>query len=102
LIEIDDETQKEKFTEEFVVPGTDELKSLESWGHLHPIILKAGRTTHVAPPELNEEEREEYLGKLTDKDATVDRFRGINEDAPIEGLEAAWISKIVGDNQPYI
>jgi len=46
LIEIDEETNKEKFAEEFTIPGTDELKSLETWGHQHPIILKAGRITH--------------------------------------------------------
>jgi hypothetical protein len=46
LLEIDEETNKEKFTEEFTVPGTDELKSLEAWAHHHPLILKAGRITH--------------------------------------------------------
>jgi len=56
------------------------LKNLENWGHSHAIILKAGRVTHIAPPDLGEEERDEYLGKLADKDAPVDRFRGINED----------------------
>lgn len=101
LIETDEETQKEKFTEEFQIPGTDELKSLESWSHQHAIILKAGRVTHIAPPELGEEEREEYLGKVSEKDPLVDRFRTINEDAPFEGLEFAWISKLVGDPQPY-
>lgn len=33
------------------------------------MILKAGRVSHIAPPELSEEEKEEYLGKLTEKDA---------------------------------
>jgi len=101
FIEIDEETQKEKFTEDYQMPGTEELKSLETWSHQHAVILKAGRVTHIAPTELSEEEREEYLGKLADKDPTVDRFRGINEDAPIEGMETAWISKLIGDPQPY-
>ncbi len=101
LIEIDEETTKEKFTEEYQIPGTDELKSLESWSHQHAIILKAGRVSHIAPPELGEEERDEYLGKLADKDPVVDRFRAINEDGPFEGLEFSWISKLVGDPQPY-
>jgi hypothetical protein len=35
LLEIDEESQKEKYAEEFSVPGTEELKSLEVWGHAH-------------------------------------------------------------------
>jgi hypothetical protein len=71
------------------------------------MILKAGRVAHLAPAELNEEEKEEYLGKLNDKDAQVDRFRELTQDKtmfpvpegeePEKGLEYAWISKIVGD-----
>lgn len=97
MIEIDEETQKEKFTEEFAFPGIDELKSLETWGHAHTLILKAGRVSHVAPPQMSEEEREEYLAKVSEKDSTVDRFRGINDDTPIEGMETSWISKTAGD-----
>jgi hypothetical protein len=34
MIEVDEETGKEKYAEEFVMPGTpEELKSLEIWGH---------------------------------------------------------------------
>lgn len=33
LLELDEETGKEKYAEEFTVPGTEELKSLEIWGH---------------------------------------------------------------------
>lgn len=36
FIEVDDETGLEKFAEEFTMPSTDELKSLESWGHSYP------------------------------------------------------------------
>lgn len=46
LLEFDDETQKEKYAEEFAVPGTEELKSLDTWAHQHPLLLKAGRITH--------------------------------------------------------
>ena len=44
---------------------------------------------------------------LAEKDATVDRFRAINEDAAVTGLPAgletgfSWVSKVVGDSQPY-
>ncbi len=51
------------------MPATDELKSLENWSHLQPLILKAGRVSHVAPPDMGEEDREEYLNKVNDKDA---------------------------------
>jgi radial spoke head protein 4/6 len=55
LLEMDDETGKEKFAEEFAVPGTEELKSLEVWGHQHPIILNAGRVSHAVAPDTSEE-----------------------------------------------
>lgn len=35
-----------KFAEEFAVPSTEELKSLEAWGNTQASILKVGRTTH--------------------------------------------------------
>ena len=46
---IDDETQEMKFDEEFVMPDTDALKAFTEWGNLHQIILKAGRTSLLAP-----------------------------------------------------
>ena len=50
LIEVDEETGKEKYSEEFSMPGTpEELKSLEVWAHQHAIVLKAGRVTHLPP-----------------------------------------------------
>lgn len=48
--------------------GAEEAKSLESWAHLHPIILKTGRTTHMAPVGMPEAEHEEYLAKLAEED----------------------------------
>ena len=35
MYEYDDEAGAEKFAEEFSVPGTEELKSFENWGHRH-------------------------------------------------------------------
>jgi len=77
------------------------LKSLEVWAHRHAIILKAGRVTHQEPVGLPEEEKDEYMGKLAETDPTVDRYRALNEDAPMTGMETAWLSKVVGDTQPY-
>lgn len=50
---------------------------------------------------MTEEEKEELMGKLAETDAPVDRFRTLNEDLPMIGLETAWLSKIAGDIQPY-
>lgn len=41
------------------------------------------------------------MNKLIEGDPMIDRYRTLNEDAPLLGLESAWLSKIVGDNQPY-
>jgi hypothetical protein len=35
-----------KIAEEFALPGTEELKSLEIWGNTNQIILQVGRTEH--------------------------------------------------------
>ena len=83
LLEIDEESQREKYADEFTVPGTEELKSLEAWGHHHPLLLKAGRITLQEPEGINEDEKEEYMAKLADEDPTVDRYRALNEDAPL-------------------
>lgn len=61
------------------------MKSLESWSHLHPIILNAGRITHLEPEGIPEEEKDEAIAKLQESDPTVDRFRTLNEDAGILG-----------------
>ena len=34
LVEYDEETKEVKFAEDFTIPGTEELKSLEAWGNL--------------------------------------------------------------------
>jgi len=46
---------------------------------------------------MTEEEKEEYLGKVAESDPVVDRYRTLNEDQPMPGLETAWMSKVVGD-----
>jgi hypothetical protein len=101
LFELDEDSSQEKFSEDFVVPGTEELKSLEVWAHRHTHILKAGRVTHQEPLGIAEEEKEEFIAKLQESDPIVDKYRALNEDTPITGLEIAWLSKLVGDSQPY-
>lgn len=98
LFEIDEETNLMKFAEDFAMPGTDELKSLENWSNVATSILKNGRTAYVAPPDLDEEARDAYLADMGEKDPQVERFRALNEHAPILGMESSWISKVCGDS----
>jgi len=101
MLEIDDETNEIKFAEEFAFPSVDELKSLETWGNVHPIILNAGRTKHYIDESIPEEEREELQAKLEDEDKTEELFRAIQEHNPMPGMETAWLSKVYGDQQQY-
>lgn len=100
LYEMDEETNAEKFAEEFAVPGTEELKSMEAWCHVNPILLKAGRCTHKEPAGLGDEEKEEYMNKLAEEDKTEERFKAINEDTKVVGSDP-WLSKVSGDKQQY-
>lgn len=63
--------------EEAPALGTEELKALENWSHLQPIILKAGRCTQKAPPGLSEEELEAWTAKMAEEDPPVERFKSI-------------------------
>jgi len=100
LFEMDEETNLPKYAEEFNIPGTQELQSLEAWAHLHPIILKAGRCTHPEPVGMDDEAKEEYMGKLAESDKTEERYRAINEDEAISGINA-WKSSLSGDTQSF-
>lgn len=88
-----------KLAEEAPALGIEELKSLEIWAHMHPILLKAGRCTHVPPKGVSDEERDEILAKLAEEDKVEERFKALQEDVPVKGLETAWLSKVSGDTQ---
>lgn len=90
-----------KFTEEFTMPQTEDLRNLESWCNVEQSILKVGRTTHIASVGKTAEEAEEELNKLAEEDKAEERFRGINEHTPIVGMETAWTTKVAGDTQQY-
>ena len=100
MYELDEETQEQKFTEDFAIPPTEELKNIENWCHVQPILLKVGRCTHVEPEGLPDEEKDEYMAKLADEDKTEERFRTIMEDSKIN-KQPSWSSKICGDQQTY-
>ena len=100
LFTIDEDTNEMKFDEEFKVPDTETLRDPKSWGNLHQIILKNGRTTHLAP-DVPEEEQEAALADLEASDPTVERFRDISEHTPIVDELPSWTSKVCGDTQLY-
>ena len=81
LFEMAEENEGEKpeakFAEDFIIPDTEGLRSLEAWANLHPIILKVGRTEHLAPEGLDEEAAAERLAALEEEDKKEERFRDI-------------------------
>lgn len=102
LFEIDEETNEQKYAEEFAIPGTDELKSLEAWSHALPQILKAGRCTHaeIYPEGMEDDAKEEYMSKLKEDDPEAERFRALTDETYKKlGTEEPWSSKIAGDAQ---
>lgn len=107
LIVIDEETKEDKYADEFAWP--EDLKNTEVWVHGHPMILQAGRTSHVIAPDTPEEGKEELLNALNEKDPASERYsKSVKEDAPVAGLPLqgedtgfSWIGKVCGDTQPY-
>ena len=105
--EMDEDTNEVKAAEEQPATGMDELKVLEAWSHLHPIIhhepaSAAGWCGQLPTPGLNEDDaaaEQEAFERVK-----VERFRDLTQDEgmdkPKEGEEAgqaAWLSKICGD-----
>lgn len=77
LFEMDEDTQLMKFAEDFAMPGAEELKSLEAWSNVSPSVLKNGRTTYVAPDNLDDDAKEAWMGEMNEKDPQVERFRAL-------------------------
>lgn len=80
--------------------STDALKALEAWCHYPQVILNAGRCSHPEPNIADEEARNEAIAKLNETDPAVDRFKGLNEDKQVSGMDN-WTSKVCGDLQQY-
>jgi len=96
----DEETGAMKEGDEgFEFPPTEELNNLENWANVQAEINKSGRCAHAAPDGMTDEEKEEFLAKANEADPPTDRFRAIQEQTPMPGLEYAWVKKIVGDSQ---
>jgi len=107
MYEMDEETNLMKFSEEFQMPATEELKDPAKWVNVQPLLLKCGRTSYYIPPELqdNDDDLQAYKDDLEKDDPICDRLRALNEQTPVPGTGAtkeedkAWISKLVGDTQ---
>lgn len=100
LFEIDEETNEQKYSEEFGMPGTEELKNVENWCHAVPQLLNAGRCTHaeIYPDGIEEDAREEYMNKLKEEDPEAERFRALADETYKKlNNEDPWSSKIAGD-----
>ena len=95
--EVDEETNEVKESEEFALPGVEELKSLEAWGHRHQNILKVGRCSHTAPVGIPEDQIEDFEAKRAEDDKVEERFKALQEDVPVKGHDSAWISRVCGD-----
>lgn len=101
----DEEVKEPVIQDEFAMPALAE-QSAESWVHHYPIILKAGRITHIADAGLNEEDAEAQIGEKEEADPTCDRLRALNEDEPFGATEEnegvpPWTFHTLGDTQKY-
>ena len=77
---VDSENDKEvALNEEFSCPSASELNNIEGWCHKLQNVLIAGRTEHLAP-DVPEDEKEDAIAKLEEKDPSIERLKGINED----------------------
>eukprot|EP01017_Pseudomicrothorax_dubius_P005628 TRINITY_DN11459_c0_g1_i8.p1 TRINITY_DN11459_c0_g1~~TRINITY_DN11459_c0_g1_i8.p1 ORF type:complete len:489 (-),score=113.27 TRINITY_DN11459_c0_g1_i8:797-2263(-) len=97
----DEDATKIEISEEFAMPGTEELKSLENWVHVHPNILEAGRITHLEPQVGPEEDKDEVMNKILTADPIKERLRPLSEDNPFTGFEANWLVRVHGDTQVF-
>ena len=82
-------TQEVKFSEDYQPQKTDELRDIKNWANVHPIILKAGRCTHL-PPNVPDDDVQAAQEALEADDPTVDRFRDLGEHTLFPGEQPAW------------
>ena len=97
-----DENDREvEANEEFACPAVGDLTNTENWVHEYHHIMNAGIAEHDVS-HIGEEEREEALAALEDKDPFVERLKGANDDKQVfPKLEGAWTTKTVGNTQSY-
>lgn len=54
------------------------------------------------PPNVPEEERDEAVAALEEKDPFIERLKGIAEDKKVfKNIEGSWTNKLVGNLQQY-
>lgn len=102
FLAVDAENDKEvQFNEEFACPSASDLNNIEGWCHKLQNILLAGRTEHL-PPNVPEDEKEDAIAKLEEKDPFIERLKGINDDKKIfKDIDGSWTTKMVGHLQQY-
>jgi|JI10StandDraft_1071094.scaffolds.fasta_scaffold396097_2 hypothetical protein len=84
------------------MPGVAE-QTPDTWVHLYPYILKAGRTTHLEPFGTPEDDKDAVLQEMEEKDPNVDKLKPIAEDVKWGVTEEnegylPWTVNIVGDS----
>ncbi|CAD8141915.1 unnamed protein product [Paramecium octaurelia] len=97
LYKYEDETKTIAFEDEFKMPESAELITMDAWVHLPAYILKQGRITFYEDPSLKEEE----LNQLKESDPEQERLKSIKDDKPFEQNEGNWLIKIFGETQQY-
>lgn len=99
IFEVEEDSGDMKMAEEPASLPCEELEKFENWGNFLPIILKAGRTTHVKPQGMTDEEADELLAKLGDEDKTEARLRALTEHDKFPVEIESWTSRVCGDTQ---
>ena len=82
---MDEESGLVKIVEELTFPPPEELKNEDAWGNIHPYILKSGRIDHIPPPDMEEDQIEDWKAAQAEKEKVEDRFRSINEHEGLDG-----------------
>jgi len=97
----EDNEREVQFSEEFTPPTATDLNNAENWVHEYQNILLAARAEHEAP-DVPDEEKEEAVAALEERDPFIERLKAINEDKKVyKAIEGAWTTKLVGNNQQY-
>lgn len=80
LYKVEEDPRAISFEEEFKMPESAELATLDAWVHVPANILKMGRTTHYVDPTLPEADRQQILDQLATDDREIERLTSIKDD----------------------
>ncbi|CAD8158858.1 unnamed protein product [Paramecium octaurelia] len=88
----DEDTKQVTFEDEFKMPESAELSTMDGWAHLPPNILKQGRITFYEDPSLKEEE----LNQMNEADPELERLKSIKDDKLIRMTKQYLLNKMKG------